>query len=37
MVVGTDGMFSSDNEDRRRLGFNRNRVMPQTDIEYERD
>jgi len=37
MVAGTDGMFSSDNEDRKRLGYNRNRVMPQTDIEYERD
>jgi len=37
MVIGTDGIFNSDNEDQKRLGFNKNRVMPQTDIEYERD
>ena len=36
-VIGTDGIFNSDNENQKRLGFNRNRVMPQTDIEYERD
>lgn len=37
MVFGTDGIFNSDNEDQKKLGFNRNRIIPQTDIEFERD
>lgn len=33
----TDGIFSSDDNERKKKTPKSNRVMPQTDIEYERE